>query len=134
MKWANLLVCALGTALVFMTGCGTFEMGGTSALNTVQAIGSMRVVDGSPQTVAVSMAAMLKGRGFAAKTVVSGNDMVLETKTAAGLKFALVLHGIQGANGHDQTQVNLQWMDASQDSQVHVQIMSDLDKQPGAKK
>jgi hypothetical protein len=134
MKWASLLVCALGGALVVVTGCNTVGIGGDVALSTVAAIGSARVVDGAPQAVAVSMAALLKGHGFEAKTVVSGNDMVLETKTAAGLKFALVLHGIHGDNGRDQTQVKLQWMDANQDSQVHMQIMTELDKQPGAKK
>jgi hypothetical protein len=134
MKWASLLVCALGSTLVLATGCDTIGIGAGVALSAVEAVGDVRVVDGSPQTVAISMAAMLKGRGFEAKVVGEGNDVVLESKTATGLKFALVLHGARGDNGRDQTHVTLQWLDTSKDGNIHVQIMSDIDKQPGAKK
>jgi hypothetical protein len=134
MKWASLLVCALGSTLVLVTGCDTIGIGAGVALSAVEAAGDVRVVDGSPQTVAISMAAMLKGRGFEAKVVGENNDVVLECKTAAGLKFALVLRGERGEGGRDQTRVTLQWLDTSKDTSIHVQIMTEIDKQPGAKK
>src|SRR6202011_2780934 len=59
MKWASLLVCALGSTLVLVTGCDTIGIGAGVALSAVDAVGDVRVVDGSPQTVAISMAAML---------------------------------------------------------------------------
>jgi hypothetical protein len=134
MKWASLLVCALGSTLVLVTGCGTIGIGAGAALSAVEAVGDVRIVDGSPQTVAISMAAMLKGRGFEAIVVGESKDVVLECKTVAGLKFALVLHGERGEGGRDQTRVTLQWLDTSKDGNIHVQIMSEIDKQPGAKK
>jgi hypothetical protein len=133
MKWANLLVCALGCAVLLTSGCETFGIIADGTLSA-DAIGSVRVVDGSPPTVAVACAAMLQRRGFEARMSGAGDDMVVESKTPAGLSFALQLHRVPNDMGREWTRVTMTWMDSSKDSKTHVQIMTDIDKQPGSKK
>ena len=134
MKWASLLVGGLACALLVVTGCDKFLLNADVALSAAETIGSVRTVDGPPQTVAVSLAAMLKTRGFQATVQSNGDEVVVESKTSKGLAFALMLHRAQSDNGRDRTEVRLQWMDPTQDGTAHVQIMTEIDKQPGAKK
>jgi hypothetical protein len=131
MKWASLAVCAL-MGMLFVVGCQSMGFMGDVEL-VDDAIGNMRIVDGAPDAVAVTLQNTLKQRKIEAVVSGAGDELVLESKTAAGLRFALVLKRVPGDNGRDQTKVSLQWIDRG-DRQVHVQIMSDVDKQPGAKK
>jgi hypothetical protein len=134
MKWASLLVGALACALPLVTGCDKFLLSANLALSAADAIGSVRTVDGPPQTVAVSLAAILKTRGFAATVENYGDEVVVESKTSNGLAFALMLRRAPAENGRERTQVTMQWMGSTTDDTAHVQIMAEIDKQPGAKK
>jgi hypothetical protein len=133
MKRASLLVCALGSMLLLATGCDTMGFKGVVGVAAVDALADARDIDGAPETVAVTLQAMLKARGFEAKVAGAGDDMVLHCKTA-GMDFALMLHRVRGDNGRDQTHVTVQWMGSSKDDRVHAQVIADLDKQPGVKK
>jgi hypothetical protein len=130
MKWASLAVCALG-GMLLLVGCQTTALEAEITQSRVDALGSVRLMDGTPDMVALTLQSMLKQRKFDVTLCRNGEDVVLESKTAAGLRFALLLHRIRDS-GRDQTRVTLQW-DNSSDRKVHVDVMTDLDKQ-GAKK
>ena len=130
MKWASLTVCALG-GMLLLVGCETMKLEADIAQSTVDAIGSVRLMDGTPDMVALTLQSTLKQRKFDVNVVGKGDEVVLETKTSAGLRFSLILRRVRDS-GRDQTRVTLQWLDNS-DRKVHVDVMSDLDKQ-GAKK
>lgn len=133
MKRASLLVCALGGLTLLATGCDTMMLKSDIQTAAVDAVASVRVMDGTPDVVAVNLQAMLKGRGFDAKIVGNGDDVVVQSKTASGMDFALMLKR-QRVDGRDQTKIALQWMGSNKDGTVHTQIIADLDKQPGVKK
>jgi hypothetical protein len=134
MKWASLLVCALGVSFFGVSGCDTSKLF-VSAEGTLSAdaLGSMRIMAGPPSTVAVTCQGILQARGFQAKISGAGDDMVVESTTAGGLHFALQLHRVVNS-GSDWTRINLVWMDSNKDSKTHVQIMTEFDKTPGVKK
>jgi hypothetical protein len=89
-------------------------------------------MDGTPDMVALTLQSKLKERNLDVTVSTQGDEVVLASKTAGGLKFALILKPVRSESGAQQTRVSLQWLSNS-DNQIHVQVMADLDKQ-GAKK
>jgi hypothetical protein len=108
MNRANLGVCVLG-ALLLLAGCKAFDLG----LNVAGPAGdaSLRILDGSPDQVAVNLQASLKTKGLNATITKNGDTILVESKTGAGMRFAFMLKSKQTAGGKEQTQVALEWMD-----------------------
>jgi hypothetical protein len=110
MQRANLMLCVLGGAIAILTGCNAMELGMDVA--TAAGDANIRVLDGSPDAVAVNLQATLKTKGFKADVSHSGDTTVVASKTASGLQFAFMLTSHAGANGKQQTHVALEWADA----------------------
>jgi hypothetical protein len=137
MNRASLGVCALGGVLLVLAGCSSLDLGfdlGSSG-GAVSATGNVRVMDGSPDTVAVTLQDTLAKRGLKEVTIAKSADgtQVVQAKTAGGLACAFVLKSAPGANGREQTHIDLQWMGLA-DQGVTVQLLADVDRQGGTKK
>ena len=66
MKRANLAVGALGAGLLLLAGCSALGVDFDLGLAGASAAGNVRVIDGSPETVAVTLQDSLKKRGLEA--------------------------------------------------------------------
>jgi hypothetical protein len=136
MKRASLGVCALGGVLLVLAGCSSLDLGFDlgSGGGAVSATGNVRVMDGSPETVAVTLQDTLTKRGLKEVTIAKGADgTVVQAKTASGLACAFLLKSVPGPNGREQTHIDLQWMGLA-DQSVSVQLMADVERQGGTKK
>jgi hypothetical protein len=133
MNRAILAVCAVGGFLLGLAGCNALDVAFDLAGPGGQAVGDVRVVDGSPEAVAVMLQSNMKQRGFEATIVKTTDTVVVESKTVAGIGFALVLAGRRGSDGREQTHVSMQWRDQGKDQQTSVQIFTDLDRQTNKK-
>jgi hypothetical protein len=134
MNRASLGVCALGGVLLVLAGCSSLDLGFDLGSGVVGAAGNVRVLDGSPETVAVTLQDTLTKRGL--KEVKVSKDaagMLVEGKTASGLACAFMLKSIRGTDGREQTHVSLEWI-GSPDQGVTVQLLADVDRQSGVKK
>jgi hypothetical protein len=120
MKRASLMLCALCGAILIVTGCNMMELGLDVATTAGDA--SIRVLDGSPDVVAVNLQGALKSKGFEATVRKSGDTTLVESKTSSGLKFALLLTSHPGANGKQQTHVALEWAD-TKDPQAAIDLL-----------
>ena len=129
MKRASLALCAVGAFAALLAGCKSLDLGLDLGLSGVDAVTEARVVDGSPETVGLMLAASLKQKGFEVNVVKTGDTTVVESKTVAGLSFALVLKSQPGPNGREQTHVAMQWRDSRKDQQTTVQVFTEIDKQ-----
>jgi hypothetical protein len=98
----------------------------------LEALASVRTFDGTPDQVAVMLQGTLKKRNFDAVIAGKGDEVVVESKTTSGLRFALHLRRVRAEDGHDQTQVSVVW-DSGSDSKVHTQLVGDLEQQGGKK-
>jgi hypothetical protein len=133
MKWASLALCAMGSFLL-LVGCNSLDLGLGVLAPGVAAVAEARVMDGSPDFVALSLQETLKRQGFQANIVKSSDTLVVESKTSAGLRFGLVLKSLRSPDGKEQTHVALQWLDNRKDQQTSVQVFSEIDRQTGTKK
>jgi len=132
MKRASPALCAVGGVLLGLAGCAGFDL--AAGLQTAEAAAGVRVVDGKPEAVAVTLQETLKRRGLEVTVVNSGDTVVLESATTAGLKFGLVLRSQRAADGREQTRVALEWLDNRKDQQTSAAIFAEIDRQGGAKK
>jgi hypothetical protein len=134
MKRASLGLCALGGVLLVLAGCSSLDLGFDLASSVVSAAGNVRMMDGSPDTVAVSLQDTLTKRGLTeVKVVKNADSTIVQGKTAAGLVCAFMLKSVRGTDGREQTHVSLQWI-GNQDQGLNVQLLADVDRQPGVKK
>ena len=124
MKWASLAACALGVALVVAAGCQSLDLGVAGP----NGVGVVRIVDGSPKVVAVSLQETLQHRGFKADIIEGTDGVVVQSQTVGGLKFALLLKSQRAADGHEQTHVALEWA-SGDDRATQVQVLADIDRQ-----
>ena len=125
MKWASLAACALGTALVLAAGCKSLNL--DLGVAGPDAAGGVRIVDGSPKAVAVSLQGTLERQGLKAKIVESSDGLLVESQTVAGLRFALLLKSQPAADGHEQTHVAVVWMNGN-DRGTEVQVLAEIDR------
>ena len=134
MKRASLGVCALGGVLLVLAGCSSLDLGFDLGSGAVGAAGNVRVMDGSPDTVAVTLRDTLTKRGLKEVQIAKGADStVVQAKTASGLACAFMLKSVRGADGREQTHVALEWIGAP-DQGVTVQLLADVERQGGVKK
>jgi hypothetical protein len=133
MKLASLAVCALG-GILMLVGCNSLDLGLNLVSPGLDAVANVRVMDGAPDTVALTLQETLKRRGFEVTVVKDADTLVVESKTSAGLRFGLVLKSVQGPDGREQTRVALEWLDSRQDHDTSVQLFSEIDRQAGTKK
>jgi hypothetical protein len=134
MKRASLGVCVLGGVLLVLAGCSSLDLGFDLGSGPVSAAGNVRVMDGTPDVVAVTLQDTLTKRGLKEVTILKGADgTVVQAKTAAGLACAFMLKSVRAANGREQTQVALEWI-GNPDQGITVQLLADVERQGGVKK
>jgi hypothetical protein len=129
MNQASRALCALGGFLALVAGCKTVAVEYDIAAAGLAAAGQVRVLDGSPDHVALTLQDMLERRGLEAVVVKTADMVVVDSKTSSGLRFALLLQNHQTADGRAQTRVAWEWMDSRKDLQASGQFFSDIDKQ-----
>ena len=134
MKRASLGVCALGGVLLVLAGCSSLDLGFDLGSGPVSAAGNVRLMDGAPDVVAVTLQDTLTKRGLKEVNIIKGTDgTVVQAKTAAGLACAFMLKSVRGTNGREQTQVALEWI-GNPDQGIAVQLLADVERQGGVKK
>ena len=135
MKRASLVVCVLGGVFLLLAGCSSLDLGFDFGDGPVGAAGNVRVMDGAPDQVAVTLQDTLTKRGL--KEVKVSKDaagmLLVEGKTAGGLSCGFLLKNVKAADGREQTHLSLEWI-GTQDLGMTVQLLADVDKQPGVKK
>jgi len=125
MKWASLAACALGGVLLLAAGCKSLDL--DLGFAGPDGAGTVRVVDGAPETVAVSLRDTLKKRGLDAVISQSSDGTVLvECQAPAGVKFGLLLNSMRTSDGREQTHVALV---SGTDHGAGVQLLADIDRQ-----
>jgi hypothetical protein len=133
MKRASLAVGALGGLMLLLIGCKSFDLGLDMALSGADAAANVRLIDGSPDVVALDLQKTLKNTGYEAVIVKTDSTVVLETKSTAGLRFSLILKSQPSPNGREQTHVSMVWLDNRNDQQTSVKVFSEIDRQTGKK-
>src|SRR5436309_11197645 len=119
MKLASLAFVAVG-GILLLVGCNSLDLGLNLVAPSIEAVANVRVMEGSPDAVAVTLQETLKHRGFEANIVRDADTLVLESKTSAGLRFGLVLKGVRGPDGQEQTKLALEWLDNRKDHETSV--------------
>jgi hypothetical protein len=134
MKRASLAVCFLGGVFLLLAGCSSLDLGFDFGGGAASAAGNVRVMDGSPDQVAITLQDTLTKRGLKeVKVSKDASGMLVEGKTAGGLSCGFLLKSVRAADGREQTHVSLEWI-GTQDLGMTVQLMADVDRQPGVKK
>ncbi|HYV39790.1 MAG TPA: hypothetical protein VE988_29140 [Gemmataceae bacterium] len=129
MNRASLALCAVGGFLLGLAGCTALDLGLDMGLPAAEAAGEVRVVDGKPADVALTLQATLKKAGLEATVVPDGATVVVQSKSKSGLQFALMLKSQRAADGREQTHVSMEWLDNRKDQQTSVQVFTELDRQ-----
>lgn len=125
MKRAGLSLCALGGALLLVAGCAAIDL--DLDIGGVPVVAHSRVIEGTPDNVAVVLRDTLKKRGLEATIVKGKDDILVESKTPGGLQFALLLKSRQSPSGKEETTVALEWM-GGRDSVAEGQIVAELER------
>jgi hypothetical protein len=136
MKRAGLALGVLGGAMLLLVGCTSLDLGFDLMGGSSSASGNVRIMDGSPQVVALSLQDTFKRQGFSDVRIVLGADgkpAIVEAKAVGGLGCAFLLKSVVGPDGKERTHATLQWM-AGENQTLSVQVLADVDKQPGTKK
>ena len=134
MKRARLALGAMGSLLLLIVGCTSLSLDFDLGLGGADAAGSVRIMDGPPEVVAVSLQDMLGRKGIQADILRSGDTVVVTHRTTAGLTMGLALRERRAADGRVQTEVALQWQDDRKDQQLSGAILAEIDRQTGGKK
>ena len=134
MKRASLAVGALGGVLLLLAGCSSLDLGFDQGSGAASVVGNVRIMDGSPDTVAVTLQNTLQKGGLSEIKVDKGQEGVLVTaRTKAGLVCGFMLTSVRAADGHEQTHINLDWR-GGQDEPITVQLLAEIDRQGATKK
>jgi hypothetical protein len=134
MKRASLALVGIGGFLLLMVGCNSLDLGLDLALTGADAAANIRVLDGSPTAVALSLKDTLNRTGFEAVITPGSDAVVIESKAASGQKFSLMLKSVKARDGHEQTHVSMIWLDNKGDQQTGIRVFGAIDQQSPAKK
>ena len=124
MKCISRLVCAGALVLALVAGCQSVDIRGFLGLPS-DAAGAEYLIGGSIDSVAQSVQASLGQMGLNAAVNKQGETVRVESRTATGAGFAVVLTREKGQGG-EQTRVHIEWI-GQRDDQTHSQLLAKLD-------